>query len=464
MWCVLIFILILFSSSFDSTTAHKRTNACTPINPMNMSNCKKLITLGAELGWNVNINNKSHIDILFTIPISTDDSPKWVAWGVHPGRKRPHMVGTRAIIAIAQSNGTLKVSKYNITSDTKRGCRLQPLQPSEDFEDVVVQNMSGDVKPNRYMSIFATLILRLDCLDSDAYDIERFNHVWQVGYEADEVHLEPKMHPTALQNVDSTETTNLRTRKGISVGHRRHHLRTVHGILNIVGWGILLPFGVIMARYFRKFPFPITRWFCCHVSCQIIGYVLGTAGWATGIWLGQASKEYHFHTHNILAMNIFAFTTLQMIALRLRPLPTDDYRKYWDMYHHFLGYALLALIIVNIFHGIAILKPNRTWHWAYIGILAVLASVALGLEVYTWSYAAVKLTPEVTQGSMPTMMPQLAVAMSPDAGMLLLEFLGHAWRGVNVQLGARLSQYSSRMTGGERLVAEWRVWSEGRFF
>lgn len=73
-----------------------------------------------------------------------------------------------------------------------------------------------------------------------------------------------------------------------------------------------------------------------------------------------------------------------MIALRLRPTPTDDYRKYWDMYHHFLGYALLAVIIVNIFHGIAILKPNKTWLRAYIGILVAFASNALGLEIYTW--------------------------------------------------------------------------------
>ncbi|XP_004295841.1 PREDICTED: cytochrome b561 and DOMON domain-containing protein At5g35735-like [Fragaria vesca subsp. vesca] len=379
MWYALLLILIV-SSSFVPTTAH-RTNACTPINPMNITSCKKLITLGAELGWNIHNDNKTHIDILFTIPISTNDAPKWVAWGVHPGRKRPQMIGTRAFIAISQSNGTLKVSKYNITSDTKLGCSLQPLQPSEEFEDVVVQNMTGEVKPNRYMSIFATLILRPDLAP---YDIERLNHVWQVGYEADEVHLEPKMHPTALQNVDSTETTNLFNRKGISIGHRRHHLRTVHGILNMLGWGTLLPFGVIIARYYRRYPFHCKKWYFCHVSCQIVGYILGTAGWAIGIWLGHASKEYHFHTHNILAMFIFPFTTLQMIALRLRPMPTDDYRKYWDMYHHFLGYALLAVIIVNIFHGIAILKPEKTWLWAYVGILASLASIALCSEIYTW--------------------------------------------------------------------------------
>ncbi|KAK9938586.1 hypothetical protein M0R45_015315 [Rubus argutus] len=346
-------MLLLSFSTFLFTTAHKETNNCSPINHMNTTKCKQLITLGAEFGWN--INNETHIDIVFSIP-TADDAPKWVAWGVNPGR--PQMIGTRAIIGISQPNGTLKVSRYNITSDTKLGCRLKPLQDSENFEDVVVQNMRGDVNATSgYMSISATLIWRPD---SAAYHVEKLNHVWQVGYElADDVPLGPLKHRMALQNVDSTETINLNNGKGITIGHRRHHIRTVHGILNIVGWGTLLPFG-------------------------IVGYLLGTAGWAIGIWLGHASKDYHFHTHNMLAMFIFAFTTLQMIALRLRPTPTDDYRKYWDMYHHFLGYALLAVIIVNIFHGIAILKPNKTWLWAYIGILAAFASIALGLEIYTW--------------------------------------------------------------------------------
>lgn len=73
-----------------------------------------------------------------------------------------------------------------------------------------------------------------------------------------------------------------------------------------------------------------------------------------------------------------------MLALRLKPKPHDDYRKYWDMYHHFLGYALLSVISVNIFHGINILKPDSTWKWSYIGVLVVLALIVLVFEICTW--------------------------------------------------------------------------------
>lgn len=74
----------------------------------------------------------------------------------------------------------------------------------------------------------------------------------------------------------------------------------------------------------------------------------------------------------------------QMLAFRLKPKETDDYRKHWNMYHHFLGYALLATISVNIFQGIAILKPVYTWKWAYIAILGAFGAVTIAFEIYTW--------------------------------------------------------------------------------
>lgn len=73
-----------------------------------------------------------------------------------------------------------------------------------------------------------------------------------------------------------------------------------------------------------------------------------------------------------------------MLAFRLKPKKTDDYRKYWNMYHHFLGYGLLATIFLNIFKGINILQGGEGWKWSYIGILSLLGAIAFGLEIYTW--------------------------------------------------------------------------------
>ncbi|GLT57508.1 hypothetical protein SLA2020_304760 [Shorea laevis] len=194
------------------------------------------------------------------------------------------------------------------------------------------------------------------------------------------------MHRTTLQNFDSKGRLNLVNGRSRSiVGHHRRRLRKVHGILNIIGWGTFLPIGVIIARYFRIYPFKNSWWFHLHVCCQTAGFVIGTIGWGIGLGLGHSSRFYSFHVHRILAICIFAFTTLQLLAFRLIPAKQDEYRKHWNLYHHFLGYALIAIITVNIFQGIDILKPrNVGWKRTYIGILVALAMIFLALEIYTW--------------------------------------------------------------------------------
>lgn len=85
-------------------------------------------------------------------------------------------------------------------------------------------------------------------------------------------------------------------------------------------------------------------------------------------------------------LSVCVCVCVQMMALRLKPKRTDEYRTYWNMYHHFLGYSLIAVAAVNIFLGINIIEsgPHHHWRWSYIGVLGLLGSVALALEFYTW--------------------------------------------------------------------------------
>ncbi|KAJ7963768.1 Cytochrome b561 and DOMON domain-containing protein [Quillaja saponaria] len=345
----------------------------------NITKCKKLRTLGAEFGWSYNnYNNCIHINVLFGTRVEDYYSSNivWIAWGVNPGN-RPKMVGTKAIIGFKQPNNTLLVNTYNITRDTKRGCRLRPSPDSDLGLQVNNKKMAYDNASN-FLTIYAEVVL-----PSSNYEVSKLNHVWQVGYDAS--NDEPQIHPARLQNVDSTEIINLVSGDGTSGGHHQKYVRVVHGVLNMLGWGTLLPIGVIIARYTRVYPIKSKMWFCLHLTCQISGYFLGTAGWALGLWLGHASRYYEFYTHRIFAIFIFTFTTIQMLALQLRPKETDDYRKYWNMYHHLLGYALLALIIINIFKGIEIMKGDPNWKKAYIAILVFLSAVTLGFEIFTWT-------------------------------------------------------------------------------
>ncbi|KAI9108613.1 hypothetical protein K1719_020497 [Acacia pycnantha] len=341
--------------------------------------CNSLRTLGAEFGWNVrNGTNRStfSVDVTFGASLLMGP-PAWIAWGVNPG-KRPEMIGTQAIIGIIpnRDNSGMEVRTYDVTKETRMGCHLEPTKNLKGVVQVSNTSIEFDHGSGLY-TISARLVL-----DSTVYNVSKLNHVWQIGAALDDAN-NPLRHPTSLRHVDSTETIDLTS--GQSFAQNRALLRKVHGVLNIVGWGTLLPIGVIVARYFRVHPFYFKKWwFYLHVACQSTGYLIGVSGWAIGLWLGHASKYYIFQNHRIFAIFIFTFTTIQMLALRLRPNDKDEYRKYWNMYHHFLGYGLLVIIIMNIFRGIRILQAGEGWKWAYVGILAFLGAITVGLEIFTW--------------------------------------------------------------------------------
>lgn len=177
-----------------------------------ITQCKKLPTLGAEFGWNYYHHDERRIEIFLGVKLHSEMG--WLAWGANP-LEVPQMVGTRAIIGIKLPNGSLTIGTYNITAESKLGCRLQPSKI-----EVIVRNKTIDyVEANHYFTIYAKLTLL------SVYNISRLNHVWQVGYHAEE--MEPKMHPSHLQSVDSTETINLKTSESQSIGKHRRRLRMV---------------------------------------------------------------------------------------------------------------------------------------------------------------------------------------------------------------------------------------------
>ncbi|KAK3199781.1 hypothetical protein Dsin_023196 [Dipteronia sinensis] len=370
-WPVIVFILALFSL-LSTTSQHYPTCSEAFAKLNNMSKCLKLPTLGAEFAWNFHDqDHTTQIDIFFGTRLHAEIG--WLAWGVNPTNE-PKMIGTRAIIGFRMPNTSMAIDTYNVTGAAKLGCGLQPSEIGFAVEKKKIEYSDA----NHYFTISASLYL-----PKPEYNISRLNHVWQVGYESNG--MEPLIHPKSLQNVDSAETINLRIGVSEGVGQHRHHLRKVHGILNIVGWGVFLPVGVMAVRYLRVHPKQSQWWFYLHVSCQTVGYILGTFGFIIGLWLGHASKYYIFHKHRTLSIFIFTFTTLQMLALRLKPKRKDEYRKFWNLYHHCLGYALLAAISVDVFLGIGILKPlDHAWKWSYVGILGILGVIFLLFEIYSW--------------------------------------------------------------------------------
>ncbi|KAG6514622.1 hypothetical protein ZIOFF_024990 [Zingiber officinale] len=87
--------------------------------------------------------------------------------------------------------------------------------------------------------------------------------------------------------------------------------KQTHGILCVVSWGVLFPLGQIFARYLKTFKSADPAWFYLHISCQMLGYAIGVAGWATGLVLGNKSKGIVHTNHRNIDITLFTFCTLQ---------------------------------------------------------------------------------------------------------------------------------------------------------
>lgn len=86
----------------------------------------------------------------------------------------------------------------------------------------------------------------------------------------------------------------------------------IHGILNGVSWGIMMPIGAIIARYLRVAKSADPAWFYLHVFCQSSAYIIGVSGWATGLKLGSESAGIQFSTHRAIGIALFCLATIQV--------------------------------------------------------------------------------------------------------------------------------------------------------
>jgi len=221
----------------------------------------------------------------------------------------------------------------------------------------------------------------------------RQNIAWQVGTSSPDGL--PESHQPYGDNVMSSRSWDFSSGEAAvvddvpaprdSVYSALLRRKNIHGVMNAVSWGVLLPVGVILARYMRVFPSLDPAWFYLHVACQCSGYVIGVAGWVVGLVLhGSPAKGALQHTgHRNIGTALFVLSTLQASALLIRPKKTVKVRFYWNLYHWSVGYTVVVMGVFNVFNGIGILQTHQRYKRAYIGAVLVLALVAFVLEVLT---------------------------------------------------------------------------------
>ncbi|KAK1396166.1 Cytochrome b561 and DOMON domain-containing protein [Heracleum sosnowskyi] len=355
--CVLFYV-------FASTSAQDCNNYAFRSNNK-FSTCSSLPEQNAFLHWTYNSTDHT-ADIAFRHgSVSTS---RWVAWALNINKTG--MAGAQSLVAFQNSSGAMRFYTSPVASTAISGLTQGPLS----FD---VPKMSAEfVSSSSEIIIYATLNLPKGRTS--------FSQVWQEGPVSSD---NPSAHALGSANTKSVGTVDFssgQTTAGGGVGNSKRRRRNVHGVLNTVAWGILLPLGALTARYLKVFKSADPAWFYLHAFCQSSAYIVGVAGWGTGLKLGSDSPGITYDKHRNIGITLFCLGTLQVFALLLRPKKDHKYRLYWNIYHHAIGYTVIALSIANIFEGFDILDPAKKWKRAYIGVIIFLAVVAAILEALTW--------------------------------------------------------------------------------
>ncbi|XP_076886290.1 cytochrome b561 and DOMON domain-containing protein At4g17280-like [Bidens hawaiensis] len=372
-----VFLCVLLSSFAAMSSAQSCNNYTFSGNQI-YATCVSLPVLNSYLHWNYHPNGT--VDVAFRHTGAT--TSQWVSWALNVDGSG--MIGAQAVVAVTGSTGAVRVYTLAIKG---YATGLQESSLSFNVSDMSAERVNGD------LVVYASLVL--------PNGRTRFNHVWQVGLVNNGV---PGIQSISRDNRSAVGEVDFITglakvSGGGSVGGSRQRQKNTHGVLNAFSWGVLMPIGAMSARYLKVFNVANPAWFYIHAATQTSAYVVGVAGWATGLKLGSQSTGVKYNAHRNIGIILFAFGTLQVLALLLRPKPDNKYRFYWNIYHRGLGYAVIILSVYNVYEGLGILEPEKKWKNAYTGIISSLAVITVLCEALTWFIVSKRKKEEKQAGS-----------------------------------------------------------------
>lgn len=84
--------------------------------------------------------------------------------------------------------------------------------------------------------------------------------------------------------------------------------RRTHGTLAVLGWGLFLPTGAILARYLNHRD---RVWYYFHVPIQFIGFLFGVAAVVVGVSL-YSKMHAMYPAHKGIGIFVLVMTILQV--------------------------------------------------------------------------------------------------------------------------------------------------------
>ncbi|KAG6662936.1 hypothetical protein I3843_03G258000 [Carya illinoinensis] len=370
---LLIFLISLLISSYlhIAFSAHCTTVTATKT----FHKCMTLPTQQASIAWTFHPHNAT-LDLVF---FGTFISPSgWVGWGINP--TSPEMTGTRALIAFPDPNsGQIVLLPYILDPTVK----LQKNPLISRPLDIRLLSSSATLYGGKMATIHNGATIQIYATLKLVPNKTKIHHVWNRGLYVQG--YSPTIHPTTSNDLSSIATIDVRSGSATAQHDNIKTLKTVHGVVNAISWGLILPIGALTARYLRHIQALGPAWFYAHAGMQLFAFFLGTVGFAIGIRLGELSPGVEYGLHRKLGFAAFCLGGLQTLALLFRPKTTNKFRKYWKSYHHFVGYSCVVLGVVNVFQGFEVMGESRSYaKLGYCLGLSTLLGVCIALEVNSW--------------------------------------------------------------------------------
>ncbi|OIW16435.1 hypothetical protein TanjilG_19151 [Lupinus angustifolius] len=366
-----LFVILQLSLPNVAFSSHCTTQTTTKT----FQKCMNLPTQEASIAWTYHPYNLTLELVFFGGFISPSG---WVGWGINP--TSPEMTGTRALIAFPDPNsGQIVLLPYILDPTVK--LQKSPLlsRPLDIHLISSTAAMYGGkmatVHNGATIQIYSTIKLKPNKT--------KIHLVWNRGLYVQG--YSPTIHPTTSNDLSSVATFDVLSGSSAPEHKDLRTLRVVHGTINAISWGIMLPIGAIIARYLRHIEALGPAWFYAHAGMQLLAFTLGTVGFGIGIQLGQLSPGVEYGLHRKLGIAVFCLGGLQTLALLFRPNTTNKFRKYWKSYHHFVGYSCVVLGVVNVFQGYEVMGASRSYvKLSYCLALSTLVGVCIALEANSW--------------------------------------------------------------------------------
>ncbi|KAK4755544.1 hypothetical protein SAY87_009301 [Trapa incisa] len=305
-------------------------------------------------------------DNLLTIILSAEYTTGWVGIGFS---RDGFMVGSSAMVGWFNKKGQAEVMQYY----------LQGTATSQVIPGMGELPLSG-VPPALALngaSIYLLFQLKLNKPISRQPIILAFG----VGY--------PKHH-RLTHHVD--KSTIIMDFKAGSMSFSRKctsSRKKSHGVLSMLGWGLILPTGALIPRYFRHKD-PI--WYYLHTLTQFVGFIIALGAVVLGV---QLYSEVEVHpgivAHRGIGIFVLTLTILQVLAFFLRPNEDSKIRKYWNWYHNWFGRFALFFGAVNIILAIQVGGANNAWRIGYGFLVGTIMVSVIVLEALLWMRNSTKV-------------------------------------------------------------------------